>query len=101
MPETPDINELQDQVFDLVRRSQEAMLDAGRAFTDSIRNLAPGELEQVDRLIDDAFEFTERVLKTQREFAKSVVQAVTAPLGGGGAGEASGEGSGEGSSDAG
>jgi len=84
MSETPDLNELQDQVFDLVRRSQEAMIDASRSFTDSIRSLAPGEIEQLDKLIDDAFEFTERVLRTQREFARSVVQAVTAPLVGGG-----------------
>lgn len=78
MTETPDISKLQDQVFELVRRSQEAILDAGRSFADNLSSVAPGDHEAIDRLLDDAFDFTERVLKTQRDFAKSVVQAVTA-----------------------
>ncbi|WP_334144123.1 hypothetical protein [Rhabdothermincola sp.] len=86
MAETPDISKLQDQVFELVRRSQEAILDAGRSFADNLASVAPGDREAIDKLLDDAFEFTERVLKTQRELAKSVVQAVTGPLTGGASG---------------
>lgn len=87
MPETPDMAKLQDQVFDLVRRSQEAILDAGRSFADSATTVAPADTDQIDKLIDNAFDFTEKVLKTQREFAKSVVDAVTSPVTGGGSRE--------------
>ncbi|MEJ5254869.1 MAG: hypothetical protein WHS89_05920 [Acidimicrobiales bacterium] len=94
MAETPDISKLQDQVFELVRRSQEAILDAGRSFADNLSSVAPGDREAIDRLLDDAFDFTERVLRTQRELAKSVVQAITAPVIGAGSdttGDAGGE----------
>jgi hypothetical protein len=80
VPETPDLVKLQEQVFDLVRRSQEAVLDAGRSFADNLTSMAPSDSEAVDKLLDDAFEFTEKVLRTQRDFAKSVVQAITAPI---------------------
>jgi hypothetical protein len=87
MPDPPDLAKLQEQVFELVRRSQEAVLDAGRLFSDSLSALAPGDTEAVDKLLDDAFDFTAKVLKTQRDFAKSVVQAVTEPVAGTDAGD--------------
>lgn len=87
MPEAPDINKLQEQVFDLVKRSQEAILDAGRSFADNLTTIAPGDSEAVDKLLDDAFDFTERVLRSQRDFAKSVVRTVTSPIAGDSAGD--------------
>lgn len=82
MPDKPDIPALQKQVFDLVQRSQESILDAGRSFADNLAAMAPGDNDAIDKLLDDAFEFTERVLRSQREFAKSVVKAATAPIAG-------------------
>ncbi len=83
MPETPDLKTLQEQVFDLVKRSQDAVLEAGRSFTESVSQLTPGDTSAVDELIDRAFDLTERVLKSQRDLAKSVLQTVTKPLTGG------------------
>jgi hypothetical protein len=83
MPETPDIKALQEQIFDLVARSQGAVLDAGRSFTDSVSQLAPGDTSAVNDIIDRAFDLTTKVLDAQREFAKQVVQTVTAPVAGG------------------
>ncbi len=80
MPDTPDLKQLQEQIFDLVARSQSAVLDAGRSFTDGVSNMAPGDTSAVDELIDRAFDLTEKVLKAQRDFAKQVVQAATKPL---------------------
>jgi hypothetical protein len=45
-------------------------------------DLVPGGKDQVDKVIDGAFDFTERVLQIQRDFAKSVVKTVTPPIGG-------------------
>lgn len=82
MPEAPDLKQLQEQIFDLVARSQNAVLDAGRSFTDGVSNMTPGDTSSVDELIDRAFDLTERVLNAQRDFAKQVVQAATKPLAG-------------------
>ncbi|MBI2704628.1 MAG: hypothetical protein HYX32_04975 [Actinobacteria bacterium] len=80
MPDPSDLKQLQEQIFDLVARSQGAVLDAGRSFTDSVSNMTPGDTSSVDELIDRAFDLTERVLNAQRDFAKQVVQAATKPL---------------------
>lgn len=80
MPDANDVTKLQEQIFELVKKSQQAMLDAGRAFTDRVSAMTPGESDQVDELIDNAFDMTERVLESQREFAKKMIAAVTAQI---------------------
>jgi hypothetical protein len=73
---------VQDQIFAMVQRSQESIIDASRNFADGMSDLVPGGKDQVDKVIDGAFDFTERVLQIQRDFAKSVVKTVTPPIGG-------------------
>ncbi len=80
MPDTSHLSRLQEQIFDLMQKSQQAMVDAGRSFTDRVTALTPGDTEQLERLIDNAFDMTEKVLDTQRDFAKKVVDAVTSQL---------------------
>lgn len=80
MPDVDDVNELQEKIFDLVKRSQDAMVDASRTFTDRVSAMTPGDASQIDDLIDNAFDMTERVLQSQREFAKRMVEAVTSQL---------------------
>lgn len=80
MPDSPDISRLQEQIFDLVQKSQQAMVDAGRSFTDRVTALTPGDTEQLEKLIDNAFDMTEKVLSTQRDFAKKVIEALTSQL---------------------
>ena len=80
MPDANDVNKVQEQIFELVKKSQEAMLDASRVFTDRVTAMAPGDPAQLDDLIDNAFDMTERVMRTQRELAKKVVETVTAQL---------------------
>lgn len=67
---------IQDQIFDMVKRSQEVILDASRNFVDGAADLAPGDRDQIDRLIDNAFDLTERILQAQRDFAKTVLASV-------------------------
>ena len=74
---------LEDQIFDMVKRSQEVIIDASKNFVDGASDLAPGEKnQQVDKLIDNAFDLTERILRTQRDLAKSVLNSVTDPVSG-------------------
>lgn len=79
-----DDGTVQDQIFAMVQRSQESIIDATRNFADGMSDLVPASREQVDRIIDNAFDLTERVLQIQRDFAKSVVKTVTPPIGGSG-----------------
>lgn len=74
---------LQDQIFEMVQRSQEVIIDASRNFVDGAADLAPGDREAIDRLIDSAFDLTERILQAQRDFAKTVLNTVTIPGRGG------------------
>ena len=69
--------DLQEQIFDMVKRSQEVILDASRNFVDGAADAAVGDREQIDRLIDNAFDLTERILQAQRDFAKTVLDSVT------------------------
>jgi hypothetical protein len=71
---------IQDQIFDMVRRSQEVILDASRNFVEGAADMAPGDREQIDKLIDNAFDLTERILQAQRDFAKTVLASVTSNL---------------------
>jgi hypothetical protein len=95
MPDTPDLKALQEQIFDLVARSQSAVLDAGRSFTDGVSSMTPGDTSPVDELIDRAFDLTEKVLQSQRDFAKQVVQVATRPV----TGEVTDDGDGDGADD--
>jgi hypothetical protein len=88
----PADKSLQDQIFEMVQRSQEVIIDASRNFVDGAADLAPGDREAIDRLIDSAFDLTERILQAQRDFAKTVLNTVTLPgRPGDGAGTDSGE----------
>lgn len=86
-----DVNKLQEQIFDLVKRSQEALLDASRVFADRVGSMTPGDPAQLDDLIDNAFDMTERVVRTQREMAKNIVETVTAQIPGSDADESADE----------
>lgn len=79
--ESPTDGTMQDQIFDMVQRSQESIIDATRNFADGMSDLVPASREQVDKIIDNAFDLTEKVLQIQRDFAKSVVRTVTPPIG--------------------
>lgn len=80
MPDSDEVAQLQEQLFELVRKSQQAMVDAGRSFTERVASLTPGEVDQLAGLIDNAFDMTEKVLESQRDLAKRIVETVTSQL---------------------
>lgn len=67
---------VQDEILDYVRKSEESIIDAGRKWTDSIAELVPGDARGMRKLVDDAFDLTEAILKTQRQFVHSVLDAL-------------------------
>ncbi len=69
-----------DQFGRIARQGQEAVTNAVKMWTDSVQRLtggsAGGQAPDVSAVVDSAFDFAERMLRTQREFTKSVLQAV-------------------------
>jgi len=76
-----------DEVLDFVRKSEEAALDATRKWVHATGELMPVELPVLRKMVYGLLDFTEEMLKVQREFAHNMLEAVrnvemptTAPL---------------------
>lgn len=80
---TDMIGSLEDQVLDAVRQSQDAVVKAVRTWADAGKNLVPelpalpfaDQLPSAKELLEQAFDFADRLLATQREFASAVYEA--------------------------
>ena len=88
MPTEKDpTQEIQTQVLDGIRKSQEAVIDGMRAWTETIQQLVPGTgqsaLPRTDQLpsptevVDSVFDFAAQLLNAQRELAHSILGATT------------------------
>ena len=70
-----------DQFVDLANRSQEAVTTAVRTWTDSVQSFAStlaageGQLPDLQGAVDQYFDFVEKVLANQREFAQQWASA--------------------------
>jgi len=80
--------EIQAQVLEGIRRSQEAVIDGMRAWTETVQQLVPGgtksavpsgtPLPSPTEVVDSVFDFAAQLLDAQRELAHSVLGATTA-----------------------
>ena len=81
--------ELQSQILDSIRKSQDAVVDALRTWADAVHSVTPSlpvpavpftdKLPKPKDLVEDAFDFAAQLLDAQRKFAENVLQ-VTAPV---------------------
>jgi hypothetical protein len=89
MPTEKDpTQELQTQVLDSFRKSQEAVIDGMRTWAETIQQLVPGttsaaqartdQLPTPTEVVDSVFDFAAQLLNAQRELAHSVLGATTA-----------------------
>jgi ribosomal protein L17 len=64
----------------LIERAQDEILDASRQLTAGITKGAdrfvPPASKDIERLVDEAFDFTERVIKGQRKVVSEVVKSI-------------------------
>jgi hypothetical protein len=80
-------DDLQAQILESIRKTQEAVVDGLRSWTEAVGQFVPrtGAWPGADRvptpaeLVDAAYDFAGEVLKAQREFLHQAIQ-VTAPL---------------------
>ena len=75
----------QEQFIDAVRQSQQAVLDAVAAWTKAVEEIAPPlptvagleNLPKPEVVVDNAYDFAQKLLDTQREFARNIIQAAS------------------------
>ena len=81
--------ELQDQFLSIVRKSQEIALDTIKTIVDSVQTITPNipaldvpfadRLPKPQQVVASGYDFAEKLLVSQRQFADEVVKAA-APL---------------------
>jgi len=81
--------ELQGQILDTIRKSQEAVTDAIRTWAEAVQAITPSlpvpqppfadKLPKPGELVANAYDFAEQLLAVQRKVAEDVLQA-TAPV---------------------
>jgi len=88
--------ELQDEILKTVRKSQEAVIDALRAWADTVQSVVPkvpavnvpfsDRLPKPEDFVANAYDFAEQLLASQRKFAEDMVKATAslAPVKGNG-----------------
>lgn len=82
-----DTKGVQDQVLDAIKRSQEATLQAVGSWSESVTKMVhnlpdmqklhvPESLSKPSELSDQFFEFADKVMKSQQEFVKKLIDAL-------------------------
>ena len=79
--------ELQAQILDSIRKSQDAVVDALKTWADAVHSVSPSlpvsavpfadKLPRPKDLVEDAFDFAAQLLAAQRKFAEDVLQITT------------------------
>jgi hypothetical protein len=90
MPETRSSGqEIQSEIVDMVRKSQEAVVDAIKLWADAVQSITSSipmlnlpysdKLPRPEELVASGYDFAEQLLASQRKFAENVLEA-TKPL---------------------
>ena len=77
-------NETQNRFSKIAQQGQEAVNGAVRTWAEAVQRLSGQQgttMPDVSAVVDNAFDLAERLLATQREFTKSVLQAVATGTG--------------------
>jgi hypothetical protein len=76
--------ELSEQMLDSVEKGQQAAIEAVRKFVDTVDKLQVhgGDPAKRQEVIDSAREMTDRLVHTQYDFLRNVVDTISKALGG-------------------
>ncbi|MGP8060915.1 MAG: hypothetical protein ACLP9C_14915 [Acidimicrobiales bacterium] len=73
-------NDLRRHIDHMVERAERELLDASRQLAQGItkgsQRVVPPVSQDLERVVDDAFDFAERVLKGQRKMVNDMVKAI-------------------------
>ena len=87
MASTPT-QDLQNEVLNTVRKSQETVIDALKTWVETIQSITPkvpavdmpfaDKLPKPEEIVASAYDFAEQLLASQRKFAEEVLKATSA-----------------------
>jgi hypothetical protein len=87
MASTP-IQDLQNEVLNTVRKSQETVIDALKTWVETVQSITPkipavdlpfaDKLPKPEEVVASAYGFAEQLLASQRKFAEEVLKATSA-----------------------
>jgi hypothetical protein len=87
MASTPT-QDLQNEVLNTVRKSQESVVDALKTWVETVQSLTPkvpvvdmpfaDKLPKPEEVVASAYDFAEQLLASQRKFAEEVLKATSA-----------------------
>ena len=76
---------MQDEILNTVRKSQEAVIDALRTWSETVQSITPklpavpgpgaDKLPKPEEVVASAYDFAEQLLASQRKFAEEVLKA--------------------------
>jgi hypothetical protein len=82
--------EVQGEILNTVRKSQDAVVDAIKRWADTVQSITPSipmpnlpytdKLPQPEEFVANAYDFAEQLLASQRKFAEDVLHATTPAL---------------------
>jgi hypothetical protein len=86
---TEMIGALEDQVLETVRQSQDAVIKAVKTWAEAGKNLVPelpplpfaDQIPATVDLVENAFDFADKLLAAQRDFAAAVLEAARPVIG--------------------
>ena len=80
--------DLQNEVLNTVRKSQESVIDAIKTWVETVQSITPkvpamdmpfaDKLPKPEEVVASAYDFAEQLLASQRKFAEEVIKATTA-----------------------
>lgn len=65
-----------EEILEFVRKTEETITEAGRKLGDTVCDLVPSDGDSIRKVVDEAFDCTEKILKSQREFASSLLDDI-------------------------
>jgi hypothetical protein len=87
MASTPT-QDLQNEVLNTVRKSQETVIDALKTWVETVQSMTPkvpvvdmpfaDKLPKPEEVVASAYDFAEQLLASQRKFAEEVLKATSA-----------------------
>ena len=79
--------DVQDEILNMVRKSQDTVVDAIKRWADAIQSMTPSmpmpslpysdKLPKPEEFVANAYDFAEQLLASQRKFAENVLHATT------------------------
>lgn len=76
MATTKQTEPVREEILEFVRKTEETVTEAGRKLGETVCDLMPNDGDGIRKVVDEAFDLTETILKSQRDFATSLLDSI-------------------------